>query len=451
MQSRTLGQAAQLMETAFKSPFPFSKAIVDSRHLSANDLFFALPGEKTDGHLFLQNAAQKGAAAAVVRSDYTGFDFGLPLIRVPDVLLALQNFAKNELKNRKTRIVAVTGSVGKTTTKEFLVTILKQSFRVGATPGNSNSQIGMPLAILNDITGNEEVLVVEMGMTHPGNIQQLIQIAPPTIAVITTVALVHALNFESLRDIAKAKAEIFMHPETQLGIYNCDVQDADVWKETGKCKKMTFSESNKSADFHLKSTSEFFEVETLTNENHHFGSLPVPGKHNHMNALAAIAVARSMDMPWDAIQRGFQELTLPERRLQIVSKKGITFVNDSYNASEISLKAALASLPEPQSGRKKIAVIGEMLELGKFSEKCHQEVARTALQHVDHLLCMGKECAPMHELWTKSCKPVYWLDERSDKNRALLVQELKRLIVPGDVVLLKGSRTNQLWKVLEEI
>lgn len=451
MRSRTLGQAAQLMETAFESARSFSKVAVDSRLLSANDLFFALSGEKTDGHYFLEEIAKKQAVAAVVSANYQGPDYGMSIIRVPDVLKALQNFARNEIKARNVPIVGITGSVGKTTTKEFVGTILKQSFQVGLTPGNSNSQIGMPLAILNETTGNEDVLVIEMGMTHPGNILQLTKIAPPTVALVTTVSLVHAINFESLRDIAQAKAEIFMHPSTKIGIFNADIPDADLLKATGNCQKITYSTCHPSADYVLNSDSESLDFKTNKDCRWNFGRLAVPGKHNQMNALGAIAIARYFDMPWELIKAGVAQLTLPERRLQMIAKNGITFVNDSYNASEISLKAALKSLPEPHTGRKKIAVIGEMLELGKFSEKCHQEVAQTALQHVDYLLCMGKECAPMHELWTKSGKPVYWLDERSDANRALLVQELKKMIFPGDVVLLKGSRSNQLWKILEEI
>lgn len=451
MQSKTLGQAAQLMETVFESPLAFSKVAVDTRLLTPKALFFALPGEKTDGHLFLQEAAQKEAIAAVVKNDYQGPTFGLHLIRVPDVLAALQTLAKNELKSRKTAIVGVTGSVGKTTTKDFIVTLLKESFRVGATPGNSNSQIGMPLAILNETTGDEDILVIEMGMTHPGNITQLTQIAPPSVAVITNVSLVHAMNFDSLREIAMAKAEIFTHSSTKMGIYNLDIADCDLMRQTGKCPKMTFSATHPDAGFILSASSQEFEFKGPDGLVMNLGPLLLPGKHNHVNALAAVAVARYFEMPWEAIVRGVNKLALPERRLQMISKNGVTFVNDSYNASEVSLKAALTSLPEQASGGKKIAVIGEMLELGKFSTKCHEEVARTALRTVDHLLCMGKECAPMHELWTKSGKPVYWLDERSEKNRALLVQELKKLILPGDVVLLKGSRSNQLWKILEEI
>lgn len=450
MHRRTLGTAAQLMETAFESTSPFGKVAVDSRLLSKNDLFFALPGEKTDGHCYLEEIARKGAAAAVINADYQGADYGLNLIRVPDVLRALQLCARNELRQRGTRIVGVTGSVGKTTTKDFIGTLLKESFKVGSTPGNSNSQIGMPLAILNETDGSEDILVVEMGMTHAGNIRQLTQIAPPTVALITNVSLVHAVNFDSLADIAKAKAEIFQHPKTQAGIFNQDISHPDILRDAGNCRKISYSAVASSANYVLEKSSESFDFQAY-GEKISTEKLQVPGQHNLINVLGAIAVARYFEMPWPEIKRGLGKLVLPERRMQMICKNGITFVNDSYNASEVSLKAALTSLPEPHAGGKKIAVIGEMLELGKFSEKCHHEVAAAALMRVDHLLCIGKECAPMHDLWTKSGKPVYWLDERSDKNRVLLAQELKKLLVPGDVVLLKGSRANQLWKILEEI
>lgn len=179
--------------------FVFNNVCVDSRLISPGDLFVALPGNQTDGHHFLPQAKACGAVAAVVCSSYRGPDFGLPLIAVPDTLKFLQESARKKVKESRSKVVAVTGSVGKTTTKDFITHLVSQKYRVASTPGNSNSQIGLPLALLNHFEGTEEIVVVEMGMTLPGQIAGLVSIAPPDIAVITSVALVHAAFFFFLR------------------------------------------------------------------------------------------------------------------------------------------------------------------------------------------------------------------------------------------------------------
>jgi len=318
---------------------------------------------------------------------------------------------------------------------------------VGATPGNSNSQIGIPLAILNHTTGHEEVLVIEMGMTHPGNLTSLIQIAPPNIAIITSVGLVHACNFTSLREIALAKAEILGHKKTELGIISREIENFDEMDAIGTCRKLSFSVGSRCANFCLHTNGSDVDLHVVNEEKTiNLGPFLVPGKHNRQNLLAAIACARSLGLSWEEIKAAIPKLSLPERRLEIQQKRGVTFVNDSYNASALSVKAALDALPSPQLGGKRIAVLGEMLELGSFSEMCHRDVAEAALTSVDCMFCLGKECAPIVERWQQAQRPVEWFFDRKE-----LTQALEKHLVPGDVVLLKGSRANNLWKVLEEI
>ena len=219
---------------------------VDTRLTKPQEVFVALPGQQVDGHTFLGEAAAKGAIAAVVSKNYQGPDFGLPLIRVADGLQLLQDLAKHHLAKVNPRIVAVTGSIGKTTTKDFIGTLLKTKFKVGITPGNSNSQIGMPLAILNNFEGNEDIAVIEMGMTESGHISSLVRIAPPDVAVITSIALVHPCFFEgadeieTLGRIGLAKAEIFSHPKTQMGILNYEIPNFDQLRQncvTQECER----------------------------------------------------------------------------------------------------------------------------------------------------------------------------------------------------------------------
>jgi UDP-N-acetylmuramoyl-tripeptide--D-alanyl-D-alanine ligase len=446
MKPISLEQLATLISATAINDVIVRGICVDSRLTQPGDLFFALPGAQTDGHAYLAEVASKGAVAAIVSKNYAGDAYGLPLIHSEDVLRTLQLLAKKILCQRKTKIVAVTGSLGKTTTKDFITTLLKKKYRVNASPGNRNSQIGLPLAILNHTTGEEEVLILEMGMTHAGEISTLIEIAPPEIAVITTVALVHACNFDSIADIARAKAEIFSHDNTRLGIFNHDMETNHLIRLSGKCPKLSYSVLSPNADFFLQDEGNRLKIRDSRGETAYFDALALPGAHNTQNFLAAVAVARCLGLTWEEIYSMQGALTLPERRLQMIKKNEVLFVNDSYNASEISLKSALSAMPEPNPGGRKIAVIGEMLELGKFSETCHRNVGEYALQRVDLMLCLGKECAPIYECWQAAHRPVIWKMERSE-----LVSALQNQIKPGDVVLLKGSQAKALWKILEEL
>lgn len=407
--------------------------------------FFALKGACADGHSFLNEAAQKGAAAAVVSKSYCGSQSKMPLIYVEDPLESLQLLAKKFLEQWHPKIVAVTGSVGKTTTKDFITVLLRSKYQVASSPGNSNSQIGLPLALLNHTIGNEEILVLEMGMTHKGHIAGLVKIAPPDIALITTVALVHACNFNSLTEIGNAKAEIFSHPKTYLGIVDRNAVNYQEICSVGICKKISFGLNNPDAHYNLQVDGSKMRVHAPDGEAM-IDRLPLPGSHNHHNYLAAIAVARSLGLSWDEIRHAAPHLNLPERRLQFVEKNGAFFVNDSYNASMVSLKSALENLPSPRRGCKTIAVIGEMMELGQFSEYCHREVGDCALQYVDCMFCFGEGCMTIRDCWQAAGKPVEWHMERSG-----ILEKLRNSINPGDVVLLKGSRSKEVWKVLEEL
>lgn len=188
----------------------------DSRDVQPGELFFAMKGEKVDGHEYLEQIASQGAIGAFVSKEYRGPNYGLQLVAVDNVLDSLQSLAKIVHAQRSARVVGVTGSVGKTTTKEFIATLLEGKFRVGKTPGNANSQVSVPLSILN-ATGDEEVFVVEMGMSNPREIHRLVSIAPPEVAIITKIALAHAVFFtDGLEGIAAAKAEILSIPQRAL-------------------------------------------------------------------------------------------------------------------------------------------------------------------------------------------------------------------------------------------
>lgn len=445
MQPKSIKEIAHHIGSETSNEVKVFGTAVDSRLVGPGDLFFALPGAQTDGHLFLADVASKGALAAVVNSDYQGPNYGLILLKSSDVLRALQNLSKAYLSESKAKVVAVTGSLGKTTTKEFIANLLRSKYKVSASPGNSNSQIGLPLSILNHTKLDDDILIFEMGMTERGQISKLIEIAPPVVSVVTMVALVHACYFDSIEDIAHAKAEVFAHPLTKLGIYPKERDYGCALSQTGSCQKFSFSTIHSDADFYLHASKEMSIKDNL----HCSSTMPLlhlPGDHNRHNFLAAVAVARSFGLSFEEIQDSVKTLILPERRLQIIEKFGAIFVNDSYNASELSMKAALNSLPTPKAGRKKIAVFGGMVELGKFSDQCHRAVGEYALNHVDLMLCFGNDCLPIYECWHSVGRPVVWT-----KDRQGTVEALRTHLEAGDVVLLKGSRLKGVWKVLDEL
>lgn len=443
MRVQTLKQLGFLLGLPTISDASITGFAVDSRLVEKGNVFFALQGEKTDGHQFLEEAFSRGCSCFVLNHSYIGNTFDLPVIYVEDPLQTLQNLSQIVIESGSSKIVAITGSVGKTTTKDFLTTLLQEKFKVAKTPGNANSQIGLPLAILNHTDGLEEILVLEMGMNFPSQIAKLVKIAKPHVSILTKVALTHAGNFESLQEIAFEKAEIFNSPKIEVGFINKNTLYFDEICKIGSCPKISFSVVSEAVDPDFKnftiSTSAGLELNLNRSLHPYFGS------HIYENLAAAIACANYFGLEMQEIQRGLPKLVLPKQRFEIVELEGIIFVNDSYNASEISVTAAFESLPLPKKQGKTIAVIGEMLELGKFSRMCHLNVAKKALQHIDQMLLLGKACAPIYECWTENGKPVELFLERENVQKAL-----KRVVREGDVVLLKGSCSNQLWKILEE-
>jgi UDP-N-acetylmuramoyl-tripeptide--D-alanyl-D-alanine ligase len=424
---------------------PIEGVYIDSRELVKGQLFFALKGSVHDGHSFLHEVAANGAVACVINKNYQGSMPNLPIIKVDDTLLALQELAKSHVEQSRSKIISVTGSIGKTTTKDFIHTLLSAKYKVASSLKNQNSQVGLMLSLLNRVSGNEDYIVLEMSMTHEGNIKRLVEIAPPDIAVVTTIALVHAENFpDGLEGIARAKAEIFSSNKTYLGIINDDSPFSSILMAAGSCQKKKYSSYPQSTANWLMDvnthtllvTEEGTSIELPKND---FGA-----PHVFTNCLASIACARSCGMNWEEIKLAMPYLTLPKQRLETIRKQGITFIDDSYNASEPSMKAALSFVAAMKCPGKKVAIIGQMKELGKFSEECHKRVGEHAIDCVDHVVCFGEECAPVVDVWKQAGKKIDWFLS-FDK----LLMHLRVLLEQEDLVLLKGSRSNQLWRILD--
>lgn len=411
----------------------------DSRKVEPGDLFFAIKGEKTDGHLYIEDVAKRGALAAVVSTTYKGKDYGLLLLYVEDVLESLQLLARNAVESRNIPVIAVTGSIGKTTTKEFISQVLAVKFRVGKTPGNANSQVGLPMAILS-MSGEEEVLVLEMGMSDFGHIQKLVSIVPPTMAVITKIDFVHIASFSGIEDIAKAKSEILSHPKTKCAVINQQAMQYEAIRNTN-VQKITYG-FLEGSDYTIdKSTGEISDLAG----NKFFFELPFSATHLFENFLAAFIVAKQMGLSNQEIAEAAKTLKTHSLRFELVERNGVTYLNDSYNASLESMRAAFLNIPKHLKPKRKIAILGEMTALGNYAEFIHKSVAKIAVEHFDEFLCFGKGCLYMEEVFSSASRPVKFFTDFS-----CLKSEMQGLVSEGDFVLIKGSNANQLWRLLEE-
>lgn len=438
--------ALKVLASLLEKPLEHSSVVVhgfaiDSRKVERGDLFFALSGQRVDGHAFLQQAASRGAVAAVIDEAYQGDHFGLNLIRVPDVLRALQELARKILKKRNCRVVGVTGSLGKTTTKEFVFSLLKTQYRVAASPYSYNSQATLPLTILK-AEGNEEILVLEMGMSQEGEIKRLVEIAPVDIAVLTKISLQHSCNFpEGAEGIFREKSQIFSSSKMRFAVFPHELL-API-SSLISCDYKTISLTDNKADFFLKAQEQKIELFSK-------GESPVPMRSSlplyahYQNLLAAIAVARFFCISWKTLQGAVPLLTLPAMRFEKIQRKGIVFINDAYNANPEATIAALKGLPRPLQGGKKIAVLGAMRSLGVYSDQGHRQVAQAALDCVDLLLCLGEKSQLMQSIWEKKQREAIFFQTREAMQRYL-----KALAQPGDVVLVKGDRFYALEEILK--
>ncbi len=401
---------------------PISLFVQDSRLAQKGALFFALQGETSDGLNFLSDVAKKGAFAAVVPKSYKGPSFGLALLYVDDVLQSMHDIARCALKERSTKVVGVTGSVGKTTTRHFLTQLLEIQYKVAFPPKNYNSQRTMPLVILN-ARGDEDFIVLEMAMDLPGEIGKLVSVAPTDYAILTPVVLAHYFGdgspFETLNEVAKEKAMIFCD-QTEFAVINIDSALFPEVREACMCEHVVYPT-------HLD-----FEF---------------PFKESHLceSLSGAIEMALHLGISERKIKEKLPSLKTVERRFEKVIKKGITFINDAYNASPRSSVAAFRNLPLPSKGKKKIAVFGSMGGLGPFALGAHMQVAREALNNVDELLCLGSDCRPMVDMFLHANKPVELFETIEALKEAIKIKAKE-----GDVVLVKGSNSHKLWEVIPE-
>jgi len=425
---------------------------IDSRTIPAGGLFFAIAAGR-DGHDFVTDAAARGAAGAVVSRDVAVSNPSFILIRVGETIAALQDLARSVLAARPVKVVAITGSVGKTTTKDFAAALLGTSSRVLKSEANLNNHLGLALSILKLEPGHETA-VLEMGMSGPGEIRRLAEIAPPDVAVVTNVAPVHLEFLGSIEAVAEAKAEIISGLKRDgTAVLNGD----DPWsrflaqRAPGRVISFGFGEG---ADVRASDVS-FLGFEGLRFRLTYDGAghdlrLPFLTEGLVQNLLAALGAARALDLSWESLEPALAGLEPASNRGRIVRlADGIVMIDDSYNSSPRALDMALTSYVHLPA-RRRVAVLGDMLELGTDEKKFHEEAGRTAARSGWQVVAAvgGRARWITEGARSGGLEPSATPEFETSEAAATGVPELLR---PGDLILVKGSRGIRMERIVERV
>jgi UDP-N-acetylmuramoyl-tripeptide--D-alanyl-D-alanine ligase len=428
-----------------------SRVSTDTRQIQPGDLFFALRGERYDAHDFVDRAVAGGAAALVV-SRKVPVDARVPVIMVGDTLAGLQALAAYNRRQFAVPVVGVTGSSGKTTTKDMVAAVLETRYKVLKTKGNFNNEIGLPLTLL-DFSAEHGAAVVEMGMRAPGEIDALCRLARPTCAIINNIGVAHLERLGSVENIARAKGEILDHISAD-GFALLPGDSPHAREQARRCHGRVFF-------FGLDPGMDIFARDVRREgAGNRFTAvmgdvqcevyLPLPGRHNVMNALAAAGTGLLLGLTPDEVAAGLARVTLSGMRTELVDAGAYTIINDAYNANPDSTCAALQSLEEIAGDRRKVAVLGDMLELGGGAEEGHRRAGAAAVRHGTALLVTVGELSRETAEGARQAGGVRdGIIPCGNKDEA--VQVLRRELRPGDVVLVKGSRGMRMEEIIRDL
>ena len=412
-------------------------------------MFVALRGENFEGHDFVEASAKAGATGALVDLNWAGnVPNNFALLRATDTLQAYQTLAANYRRSLALKVLAITGSNGKTSTKDFAASVLARRFRVTKTEGNFNNHVGLPRTIL-EATSEDEVAVWEIGMNHPGEIAALAKIAAPDAAIITNIGVAHIEFMGSREAIAAEKGALAEAIEPQgTVILNADDPFTEGIAARTRAKVVLAGTTGGAVRaIEIRQSAEGSEFTIVEGAHRCRAQLPVAGSHMVQNALLAVAAGRAFGLSIEECAAGLAAAPLTKARLQIKEIGGVQFLDDSYNANPDSMKAALRTLVELDAEGKRIAVLGEMRELGTESERGHREIGETAATlGVDQLITIGDAAELIAEgARTGGLDKV--LSARSTGEAAKLLGEIAE---PGDLVLIKGSRAARTEEVIEQ-
>lgn len=410
-------------------------ATFDSRKVSAGCLYAALKGEKSDGHNYVEQALAGGAAAALVRKDYVAPREGLALIRVNEPREALTAAAREYRKTLKAKVIGLTGSAGKTTTKELTAAFLRAGFKTFATPGNFNNDLGLPITILNT-PSDTECAVYEMGTNHPGEIAHLVNIGAPDIGLVSSIGTAHIEFFKTQDGIAQEKGTILRElPAEGFAVLSRQNARFAMLKEMSAARVVEVSLEDESADYFGRIIDEQtgeMEVEGVRIVT------GLPGTHNCSNALIAYACARELGVTKEQCAGALEGFSLPGQRWRVSVINGVTWVNDAYNANPTSMIAALETFAARKTSGRKIAVLGDMFELGEQAETLHRMVGKRAAELPVELISVGEQANK-------------WIGGKCAKNIEEARAMLAATIHEGDEVLLKASRGMALDRLVPSL
>ena len=422
----------------------------DSRMVKQGDVFFAIRGNRFDGHTFVREAFSRGCIAAVVEESFAhenSLEPGAPLLFVKDSVKALGGFARWYRRKFDVPLIAVTGSNGKTTTKEMVAAVLSEKFTVLKTEGNLNNHIGVPMTLFR-LEKKHQAAVIEMGTNHFGEIEYLCSVAEPTHGLITNIGRAHLEFFGDVEGVAKAKGELFEWLGSHgLGFVNAD--DPLVLEKSKRLrKKFTYGLTGKRVNV----KGRFLGLNRWVQPRFSVGGHPLPrpfsvqlrtcGTYAAENALAAAAVGIHFGVNARKIKSALESFRARSKRMEVLKVQGVTILNDTYNANPDSVLAALKTLALMECKGKKIVVLGDMLELGEVSEREHRSIGREiqSLQ-LEYVLTYGSDASV---IVAESHVPyAFHFEEKS-----MLIAHLEELVAPGDIVLVKGSRGMKMEDVV---
>lgn len=426
----------------------------NTKEIKEGDVYIGFKGERFDGGQFYEEALNNGAKGCIINK-IDGLEIknikDKFIIQVEDTVEAVGQIAKFKREKYNIPVIAITGSVGKTSTKDIIYSVVSQKYNTLKTQGNLNNHIGMPITILG--LKDHEALVVEMGMNHFGELSKLTKIAQPTIAVITNVGTAHIGNLGSRENILKAKLEILEGlSEEGCVVINNDNDLLHKWKETNtKFKAITYGINNQSMyvakNIEYTDNGSKYELEEADGDTTKI-DVPVGGEAFVYNSLAAISVGKLLNIPMEKIQEGIRKFELSKMRLDVQkTKQGYTIINDCYNANYDSMKSAIEYLKN-MDGKRKIAVLGDMLELGEFSKELHEKVGKTVAENeINILVTVGEEAKNIAKIAENNgVRYVYAYENNQDA-----IEKLKKILEAEDVALIKASNSMNFKEIVNAL
>ncbi|ABG86654.1 UDP-N-acetylmuramoyl-tripeptide--D-alanyl-D-alanine ligase [Clostridium perfringens] len=419
----------------------------DTRKIEEGTMFIALKGENFNGNNYVLEAFNKGAKIAIVdevKCDLNELKEDVALIKVQNTRRALMDLAKFYREKLGLKVVGITGSAGKTSTKDLVAAVLSDKYKVFKTKGNFNNEIGLPLMIL-ELDSTYDVAILEMGMRGLGQIKELAEIASPDFGIITNIGISHIEILKTRENILKAKMEIatFFDKNNTLVVCGNDDFLGALPNAEYKIVKTGVGENFKigAKNIALEELSSKFTV--YDGEKEEEFSLDMPGEHNISNLMLGIAIAKELGVSFEEMKRGLKNIEATSMRLELIKKDGFSILNDCYNSSPVAVKSAIDVMKNIE-GKRRIAVLGTMRELGHKSEEAHEEIGKYSKENgIEKVLCFGDFSKNIKEGYGEGCT-VY-------ENKEELIKDLLNIICDGDIILVKASRSLKFEEITKAL